>query len=479
MQSQIDDYIEREYRNIYAKHWKFMNKEYIYTAKNKYHRKKIEEIPNIDYLKKDVYSKLGSIAPYVFLADLCNDIKLPGPYNNLEKGLLLLEHLLNGYSMSEMEIYINESNFFKLYKTFYVKNKDTVNKWIDDKINNCFSSPILRLLCSKKFNPNLFENITLLLDGHHSKITYQDINLNKKDLYSYKLKTSGLNTQFIIDTNRMCLYVSNSLPCKDNTDDNMLLNININKFYYETDCICFDGLYENTVEEFILKYSNIGYNISIKNFCFPIKKDKKIDLTIDEANYNEQLGSFRSKIESYFAELSSIFKRFDPQNKIRITDHNLYNIQLKLACVLLNIKYFTELFGISENNHYNKWKLDNFSYLEDSDQLIQSNITLKTKYKLENMTDIKKLQKMFLNNLNFNNYDNYDDRVEDNDTIMSKENEPVYEIQYVITHKGCDNNREYFVKWKKFSKEHNSWVKECDFLEKDIIKEYLISIEQY
>lgn len=82
----------------------------------------------------------------------------------------------------------------------------------------------------------------------------------------------------MIDKNKMCLYVSNSLPCNDNTDDNMFLNMNNNKFYYDTACICFDGLYENTVEEFILKYSNIGYNISIKKFCFPIKKDKNIDL---------------------------------------------------------------------------------------------------------------------------------------------------------------------------------------------------------
>lgn len=479
MQTQLDEFIEIEYRKIYAKHWKFMNKDYVYTANNKYHRKKLDEITNIEALKKNVYKKLGSIAPYVFLVDLCNDINLPGPYNNLEKGLLLLEHLLNGKSMSEMEIYINESNFFKLYKTFYVKNKDILNEWIDNKMNNCFSSPILRLLCSKKFNPNLFENITLLLDGHHSKITYQDINLNKKDLFSYKLKTSGLNTQFIIDTNKMCLYISNSLPCKDNTDDNMFLNININKFYYETDCMCFDGLYENTVEEFILKYSNIGYNISIKNFCFPIRKNKNINLPIDEANYNEQLGSFRSKIETYFAELSSIFKRFDPQNKIRITDHNLYNLQLKLSCVLLNIKYFTELFGIAENNHYNKWRLNKFGYIEDNNQLNTSNITLKTQYKLENMNDIKNLQKMFLNNINFNTCDNNDIVLDDDDIIMDKvSSAKTYEIQYIVTHKGLDNNREYFVKWKKYGKEHNSWVKECDFLEKDIIKEYLKSIEK-
>jgi hypothetical protein len=476
MSTQIDNFIEKEYNRIFVNNWKFMNKEYLYNAENKYHRKKIEEIPNINNLKSNVYKKLGSIPTYIFLVDLCNNIKLPGPYNNIEKGLLLLEHLLNGYSMSGMEIYINESNFFKIYKTFYVKNKDIINKWIDDKMDKCFSSPVLRLLCAKKFNPNLFENITLLLDGHHSKIAYQDINLNKKELYSYKLKTSGLNTQFIIDVNKMCLYVSNSLPCKDNTDDNMLLNININKFYYETDCIAFDGLYENTIEEFILKYSNIGYNISINNFCFPIKKDKNVDLNIDEANYNEQLGSFRSKIETYFAELSSIFKRFDPQNKIRITDHNIYNLQLRLSCILLNIKYFCNLFGIEENNHYNKWRFENFSYYENDNKLKNIDISLKTRYKLDNMSNIKNMQKLFLNKLNISDFNAIDNI---NDVVMEKRiEEPIFEVQYIITHRDNNNCKEYYVKWKKYSKEYNSWVKEEDFMEKDIILEYNNSIEK-
>lgn len=35
----IDDYIGKEYRRIYENNWKFMNKDYIYTADNEYHRK--------------------------------------------------------------------------------------------------------------------------------------------------------------------------------------------------------------------------------------------------------------------------------------------------------------------------------------------------------------------------------------------------------------------------------------------------------
>ncbi|KAI8967663.1 hypothetical protein BDB01DRAFT_731374 [Pilobolus umbonatus] len=50
--------------------------------------------------------------------------------------------------------------------------------------------------------------------------------------------------------------------------------------------------------------------------------------------------------------------------------------------------------------------------------------------------------------------------------------EKTYEIQYIIKHKGDIENRQFFVKWRNYSKDNNSWVKECDFLEKDIIDRY-------
>jgi hypothetical protein len=472
----LDTLIENEIQKIYSRKWNFMKNDYFKTKKDKYHRKKIVEIPNIDRIKENVYNKLGSIAPFVFLTDFCNRINIPGPYNNIDKGLLILEHLLNGYSINQMVAYIPESNFYKIYQCIYITNREILEKWIDEKFINCFSNAKLRLLCAKKINPHLFNHVTLLLDGHHNKIIYQDINLDKRELYSYKLKTNGLNTQFIIDNNNICIYISESLPCKNNNDDNMFLNVKINRFFNETDCICFDGLYENTVHEVIEKYENVGYNISINNFCFPIRKDKNVNLSNDEADYNEQLGSFRSKIEKYFAELSSIFKRFNPQNKIRITDKNTYNIQLKLACVLLNMKYFTNIFKVEDNNHYNKWRQCNFDYYNNTNILETTDITLKTQFKLENIQNIKELQENYLKGIDLENISDNDANMEDIFIENSKQNEDIYEIQYIIKHKGNKNSREYYVKWKKYGKQYNSWVKEKDFIEKDILKQYWESV---
>lgn len=105
--SAIDRYIEIEVNNIKNEHWrKYTNNEYIKLIKSKYYRTRIQSIPNIEKVKLNVYNKLGPIAPYIFLTNFCNKIKIPGAYNEIEKGLLLLEFLLNGFSFRQMEIYI-------------------------------------------------------------------------------------------------------------------------------------------------------------------------------------------------------------------------------------------------------------------------------------------------------------------------------------------------------------------------------------
>lgn len=478
MNVNLDNLIENECKKIYRKYWTFMKNDYIYYEKIKYHRKKIENINRIEFVKKNIYNKLGIISTYVFLTDLCNHIKLPGPYKMIDKALILLEHLLKGYSSNEMEIYMPSTSFYRLYESLYIKNYEYLDKWISNKLKYCFSSPLLRLLCAKKFNPCILDNITLFLDGHHNRIVYQDINLDKKELYSYKLKRNGLNTQIMIDVNKICVYISDSLPCRNNNDDKMLMDINLDQFYSETDCICFDGLYENTINEYVEKYKNIGYNITIHNFCFPIKKDKNIKLTKDEEYFNENLSGLRSVIESYFAELGNIFKRFNGQNKVRITDKKTYNIQLRLAIVLLNIKYFTDIFPIEKNNHYEKWISDDFDYFCSEIANSDVQITNKTIYKLEKINDIKEIQNGFLNSfiLNDNIIENeiMEDANVENDESISKS----YEIQYIIKHKKVFDKYEYFVKWKKYSKEHNSWVKETDFDTNEILEEYWKSIKR-
>ena len=99
-------------------------------------------------------------------------------------------------------------------------------------MENNFGNYMTRYLNIYLYNPYMFKHVTLLMDGHHNKITYEDIYLNKKELYSYKLNSNGLNTQFIVDMNNIVVNVSNSLPCKMNNDDNMFISdINMLNIY--------------------------------------------------------------------------------------------------------------------------------------------------------------------------------------------------------------------------------------------------------
>lgn len=89
----MDSLIEQEYRRIYRRYWIFMQNEYIYNIETKFHRKKIENVKNIKKIKENIYDKLGDIPVYVFLTEICNNIKMPGPYVMAEKGLLLIQYL--------------------------------------------------------------------------------------------------------------------------------------------------------------------------------------------------------------------------------------------------------------------------------------------------------------------------------------------------------------------------------------------------
>jgi hypothetical protein len=69
-----------------------------------------------------------------------------------------------------------------------------------------------------------------------------------------------------------------------------------------------------------------------------------------------------------------------------------------------------------------------------------------------------------------------DDNISISNSNKVKQIEKLYEIQYIIKHRGTVEDREFYVKWKKYSKDQNSWVKEIDFVKKDIIDDYWDSL---
>lgn len=489
--------IEQEMLNdelqfLFNNYWEtFLNNTYELKIDKIHNRSKLNPIVGIDTIKQILFNKLGAIPIFIFLTSFCNKVKIPGPYNHIEKCLLVLFQLIEGYTTSEMKVYtdtLSGSSYYNMYESIFITNKDELNLWIENIMSYMFSNVNIRNLSSRIKNPDNYKHVTLFLDGHHNRITLEDIDIDKTDLYSYKLQKHGLNTQFVIDCNDMAVFISESKECKMNNDDKMFINnVHLNKFFSINDCLCFDGLYENSLNEVIQKYTNAGLRINIDNFCFPIRNYNKKVENSDEIQFNKELGGFRSRIESYFSNISRIFKRLDPQNKVRVTKIETYNLQLRFCCLLLNIKNFINIYPYKNdfnNNYYSLWMEKNFDFFNSKNiHLNINNIRLseKTLYHLNHMNTRLNLQNDFIDNLKKIKDLNINKGIKqkmdiDNDSNNSIENN-LYEIQYIITHRGYDETLEFLVKWKGYSKKVNSWVKYSDFTSPDLIIAYWKSLE--
>lgn len=462
--------LQKEYERLISSNWTFLDNDYTHVEKKHYHRTELQEIKLIDQMKDEVFKKLGELPMFVFITDFCNKFNIPGPYNDIDKAIVIIYHLIIGISINQMETYLNYTNFFRMYKYVYITKHNELNNWIDNIIYTCSSNKNTRILSSFISNPELVKHVTLILDGHHNRIVYENVTVDQKILYSWKLKAPGLNTQFIIDVNDIVVYISESLPCKDNNDDKMMINnINFNKFFTIYDNLCFDGLYINTLHETIAKFSLRNLELEESNFTFPINKQKKIKLQDDEDKLNKYVAGFRSRIESYFANLGKKFNRFDAKNNIRVTKLETYNIQLILCCVLLNLKKISDMTNLTMIPKYSKWMEKGFNYPDIN------NITCKTKTVIFKINSMKLMKQRQLDTLSMLLSDI--DIVEDSEIIgadmIIDSTKKTYEIQYIYQHrKDSDGKKEYLVKWKGYNKKYNTWVKEDDFIENDILIEY-------
>jgi hypothetical protein len=374
--------------------------------------------------------------------------------------------LVENKSADDMEDFIPKSSFYDIYREFYFKKQEKLNKIVNYALEFLFSNIKIRLLTAKLLNPELFSHVTLYLDGHDTR--GMEIGKNKSDYYSYKLKKPGFRTQVAIDINNMIIFVSDSKPCKHNTDDKMLLEMNIDKKLNDLECIALDGGYSNSV-----KYMIENTNLNAYNFLFPIRKQINVDLNNNEIDYNLKFGGFRSKIEKIFADIGDNFKRLNNEKPIKTSDIKVFNIQYKIGCLLLNIKNFVELSNIEIQNEHQKWLHNDFDFPSSSyndninDYIVDIIPTIKEK--INNSNTLKALQDQFLG-LRINEDINL---IKNNNMEINENENESYEIENILDHKGIIvEDSYYFVKWKNFTDDHNSWVHYNNFNTFDIINSY-------
>lgn len=389
----IEDNINNEVINIIDQNWDFMNKKYNKIKKQYYHRSEIKRITGIEIIKEKIYDRLGYMPVFYFLNELfaIKDYK-GGAYKYVDKGILLLYQLLYGCTLTEMGKIIAYTSFYDIYKQFYLDEANYLNKKVDKMLLIMFSNIKLRVLNGLLLNPNPFKHVTLLLDGHDSRIEYHNISIHKKDLYSFKFKKPGLRTQVVTDINNMVIGVSSGKFCKNNVDGDMFLKMKLEDIIEKEDCIAFDGGYYYYIDKFIEE--NSDFNRS--NFIYPYRKTKNITLDNKRAEFNKMFGSYRSKIETIFANIGNKFNKFDNSKAVtKTTNIKIHNLQFKIAMLLQNIQLFSEKYNIHENEHIKLWLNADFDYKYTNESITDDEY--EEIYYNENYSELIKAQKDILN----------------------------------------------------------------------------------
>lgn len=356
--------LDNEIQKLIVNKWYFLDYEWPILTPRFNHRSEIKPTKiNLREIKDILFRQLGYIPVFYFLVILFGAGEYPGPYHEIDKGIILLYHIMSGKTGMDMYQFIPYTSFYEVYKKFWITNRTKVNKIIKKDNQSLFSNIKIRLLSANLFNPDGFKNCTLFIDGHDSKIKYYNPDVGRNTLYSHKFKRPGVRTQTVNDVNNMVIWVSNSERCSMGNDGSMFIKMNMHKKMHIADCLAADGGYTLFIQKFKDISCEEGYDFSNKNMSCPIRKDTGKKMTVDEESYNRKFGAFRSGNESIYSNLAFKFDRFN-NNKasVQVSDINVYNTQFKTAVLLMNMWRFIENANIEAQPHHMLWYNDDFEF---------------------------------------------------------------------------------------------------------------------
>jgi hypothetical protein len=460
------------FQDLVRNYWAFLQEDWPVIENKMNHRSEIKNIPNIEIARNYVLEHLGVIPVFFFLTVLFSRKDFPGPYRGVEKGILILYHLLTGQTMLQMGQFIPKTTFNSLYFAFYWKQREWLEEQLDKCLSEMFSDVKIRVMCARNCNPNDFKHVTIMIDGHDTRAAYINA-ADRAQFYSYKLKKSGFRTQVGMDINGMILFVSAAAPCATNNDGSMLVSMGLDsKNVSRFDVVCMDGGYSLFLDRLV----QVNPHLQKSNFVTPIRRSKGVNLSPDEASYNSVVGSFRSSIESRFGELGHLFQRFNGKSVIRVSDDTMFTVQLKLACVLSNIKKFVAMGQLQHTEHHMFWMQSGFDYYNGSDSsqslydVIDTLSILDRRVHKENM-ELMQQQLFSLSIADIVEGDVNASSVED--SSMGDDDE--YEVERIIAHRHTSNGTLYKVKWIGYDNRHNRWLSRDKFGDGQMIEEYLIA----
>lgn len=350
------------------KKWSFLNNNYISNINN-YENKRI---PDLNLVKEKIKSKLGFISPFVFLTDFIHDKELKFNANHMDKALLILYDFISSVTHRDMAMHMGASTYRDLQYDFFYNYCKQLHEWCDYMLHNeYFSNSNLRIVGKYIDNlPSYLNNITLFLNIFDSRIDYTKNN--------NKLKKDGFLTFVLIDINGYILYTSESIHSSNLSNEHGLdiikskfNNIDFNNFIDEDDCI--------------LVYTNLE-NID----GYILKKNNKIIHELETFYFKKFSSDVIDKINNYFIFSELLY--LSPKLNIKsMRTHDIKEInefRIKIVSTLLNIKKTSTILELENNNKYQLWKDDLFSFKKS----IISNNDIKPSIVYNNLNDIKNKQ---------------------------------------------------------------------------------------
>ncbi|KAG2215608.1 hypothetical protein INT45_013094 [Circinella minor] len=462
---QYTEQLDTEVKNLVSTKWGFLGKPWPEIHHRFNHRTVIKDMKGntIDEIKEVLLNRFGFIPVFYFLTVLYGNVEYPGPYREIEKGLVLLYHMVSGGK--DMHKVMPYATFYDLYKRFWITNYSELNKKVKQDLNGMFSSPRIRILASLINNPDGLKNVTLFIDGHDGP---------------------AVRTHVIQDMNEIITHVSVFKKCAVGNDGTMFIQMKLyNKKISEADCLGINGGYNLFIQKFKDNATDADYGFHDGNFLHPIRKEPGQKLTLNETHFNNKFGSFRSSIEAQFSMLGSKFERFNNNRAaLQISDIKYYNIQFRVACILTNIWRFVDKYDIEVQPYHKLWYGKGFEFPSKKNKLdlvFSNEQKVNTEY-----NEMVEMQQKFLQ-LNMNqSIDMVIDSEEDADDNLLKRRRKATrggqrnrqydnsnEIEIIVGHVYTNNKYIFEVKWVGYDAMENSWLAIDKFNDREMLHEYM------
>jgi hypothetical protein len=111
--------LNKHFGRLLDDQWQFLLEEWPTMEPLNNHRTSIKNVGQIKAVKNKLMKRLEPIPVFFFLVVLWTGTRYPGPYREVEKGLLLLYYLITGNAMDAMESHIPKSSFHAIHAAFF------------------------------------------------------------------------------------------------------------------------------------------------------------------------------------------------------------------------------------------------------------------------------------------------------------------------------------------------------------------------